>query len=449
MDNIHSSWDDTEAVVMALELSDPNQPYSCSSWGNQFDNSEPLIVNGGSPYFHWWGMFESTYVPANAFIDHKMRVHHKTNSLSYATANSKIKEMLEDCGECRVGDEVIEDFSESNQSYQEFCCETFGGIYYDTGTLEWDEYYCVDSESTWVSLCGGCVGTSDSDGDGTADECDDCYNSSGDINEDMTIDILDVVNAVNIILNGGINSSNYTECQLLNANFNQDSLINVLDIIQIINTILGQGLNSIHADTSSPAYVSLNSVNDDLVLNISSSSDFTGIEITFNSNSLLPVSIDDNRSDIQVSTNLYDNTQKILIFSLENLPFDGNSVNISINGCSTLGPKDIDIVVSSRAGTNIPVSHTAVEVDSFTMKNLYPNPFNPVTKLSYDVEKAGNLRISVFNILGQEVAELYNEHQSFGSHSLLWNASNMASGVYYINLELNGQSETNKVMLIK
>ena len=67
MDNIHSSWDDTEAVVMALELSDPNQPYSCSSWGNQFDDSEPLIVNGGSPYFHWWGMFESTYVPANAF----------------------------------------------------------------------------------------------------------------------------------------------------------------------------------------------------------------------------------------------------------------------------------------------------------------------------------------------------------------------------------------------
>ena len=163
----------------------------------------------------------------------------------------------------------------------------------------------------------------------------------------------------------------------------------------------------------------------------------------------MPVSIDNNRSDIQVSTDLYNNTQKILIFSLENLPFDGNSVNISINGCSTLGPEDIDIVVSSRGGTYIPIAHTAVEVDSFTMKNLYPNPFNPVTKLSYDVEKAGNLRISVFNILGQEVAELYNEHQSFGSHSLIWNASNLASGVYYINLELNGQSETSKVMLIK
>ena len=45
--------------------------------------------------------------------------------------------------------------------------------------------------------------------------------------------------------------------------------------------------------------------------------------------------------------------------------------------------------------------------------------------------------------------KLYNDYQSFGSHSLIWNASNMASGVYYINLDLNGQSETNKVMLVK
>ena len=88
MDNIHSNWGDEEAVAMALELSDPNQPYSCATWGGQFDDSEPLIVNGGSPYYHWWGMFEDTYVPANAFIDHKMRLHYKTNSLSYATANS-------------------------------------------------------------------------------------------------------------------------------------------------------------------------------------------------------------------------------------------------------------------------------------------------------------------------------------------------------------------------
>ena len=91
MDNIHANWHDTPEVAMALELSDPNQPYSCTSWGNEFDDSEPLIVNGGSPYYHWWGLFEDMYVPAHAFIDHKMKVHHKTNSLSLNAVSSWVE----------------------------------------------------------------------------------------------------------------------------------------------------------------------------------------------------------------------------------------------------------------------------------------------------------------------------------------------------------------------
>ena len=87
-------------------------------------------------------------------------------------------------------------------------------------------------------LCEGCSGTIDSDGDGLADECDDCFNMSGDTNEDAIVDILDIVTVVNIILNGGINSSQYTLCELTNANYNGDALINVLDIIQVINIIL-------------------------------------------------------------------------------------------------------------------------------------------------------------------------------------------------------------------
>ena len=47
---------------------------------------------------------------------------------------------------------------------------------------------------------------------------------SGDTNDDMTIDILDIVSVVNIILNGGMNSSNYTECELADANYNADAL---------------------------------------------------------------------------------------------------------------------------------------------------------------------------------------------------------------------------------
>ena len=356
--------------------------------------------------------------PSTVWIDHNMVVYDKMNNAGSWSVGSRIDAMFEACEEAGLCGNADAD---------------------GDGFLADDDNCPNDYNPTQA----------DSDLDGLGDVCDDCHNSVGDVNEDMIIDILDIVNVVNIVLSGGINSSNYTECQLSNANFNEDSLINVLDIIQIINTILGQGLNSIHVDVNNPAYVSLNSSDDNLILNISSSTDFSGIEITFNSNSLLPVSINENRSDIQISTDLYNGIQKILIFSLENIPFTGNNLNISINGASILGPEEIDIVVASRTGESIPISHTAVEVDSFTMKNIYPNPFNPVTKLSYDIEKAGNLKISVYNILGQEVAELYNDYQSFGPHSMIWNASSMASGVYYIKFDLNGQIETSKVMLVK
>ena len=136
MDQIHDQWEEVEAVGMAIEMSDPNQPHSCAAWGNQFNDSdfEPTIVNGGSPYYDWWGMFETTYVPAHAFIDHNMKVHYKTNSMSAYTANTKIEEMLEDCGQCYVDGNLCEEYG------QEDCCEYFGGTFhgYDEG-LDFDE----------------------------------------------------------------------------------------------------------------------------------------------------------------------------------------------------------------------------------------------------------------------------------------------------------------------
>jgi len=177
MDNIHANWDDTPEVAMALELSEPGQPYSCSTWGNQFDQSEPLIVHGGSPYYDWWGMFETMYVPAHAFIDHNMTVYYKTNTLGSYTANQKIEEMLEDCGECYIDDVLIEDGGSSSQSYQGFCCEEFGGTYYDDG--DWDEFYCEGSDATWIRYCGN----PDGDNDGFTSDNDNCPNDTTHLNQ--------------------------------------------------------------------------------------------------------------------------------------------------------------------------------------------------------------------------------------------------------------------------
>ncbi len=84
-------------------------------------------------------------------------------------------------------------------------------------------------------LCEPCSGTEDSDGDGIADECDDCNNMPGDINDDLTVNVLDIVTTVNIVLNIYEGS----DCEISDADMNLNGSINILDIILIINLVLG------------------------------------------------------------------------------------------------------------------------------------------------------------------------------------------------------------------
>ena len=187
-----------------------------------------------------------------------------------------------------------------------------------------------------------------------------------------------------------------------------------------------------------------------MVINVTSDTDITGVEVSFYTEQLLDVAIEHGRSDVQLHTDIYNGIQKVIVFSIDNVPFTNNELNVNIeNGSSLLNAEDLDVVVASRLGSSVPVSYTEIEAKSFELDNIYPNPFNPSTTIQYNVEKAGNLQISVYNILGQRVTELYNGHQSYGEHMLRWDATNMSSGVYYINMELNGQVENNKVMLIK
>ena len=66
------------------------------------------------------------------------------------------------------------------------------------------------------------------------------------------------------------------------------------------------------------------------------------------------------------------------------------------------------------------------------------------------VNHNGNMKIVAYNLLGQEVAELYNGYQSVGVYNILWSPENLASGVYYVNITHdNGQVENMKAVLLK
>ena len=86
---------------------------------------------------------------------------------------------------------------------------------------------------------------------------------------------------------------------------------------------------------------------------------------------------------------------------------------------------------------------------SFNLSQNYPNPFNPTTIINYELPVTGNVRLSVFDVLGREVQTLVNERQSAGTHSVQFNASTLPSGIYFYRLESGINHETRKLLLLK
>jgi hypothetical protein len=81
----------------------------------------------------------------------------------------------------------------------------------------------------------------------------------------------------------------------------------------------------------------------------------------------------------------------------------------------------------------------------------YPNPFNPTTKIGYRVSGPGSswVKLSVYDILGREVAVLINEHKSAGEYEVKWDAANFPSGVYMYRLTAGDYVESKRMILLK
>jgi hypothetical protein len=105
---------------------------------------------------------------------------------------------------------------------------------------------------------------------------------------------------------------------------------------------------------------------------------------------------------------------------------------------------NVNLVSGSAVEDNAPVV-----VSGFELDQNYPNPFNPSTSISYSVTKTSQVSLTVYNLVGKEIATLVNEVQPAGLHVVNFDASDLTSGVYFYTLRADGQSLTNKMMLMK
>ncbi len=85
----------------------------------------------------------------------------------------------------------------------------------------------------------------------------------------------------------------------------------------------------------------------------------------------------------------------------------------------------------------------------FTLAQNYPNPFNPSTKITFTIPSEGNATVKIYNSLGQMVATLFDGYLTAGLHEMVWNAREMASGMYIYSVTYKNQTLNKRMMLVK
>jgi hypothetical protein len=85
----------------------------------------------------------------------------------------------------------------------------------------------------------------------------------------------------------------------------------------------------------------------------------------------------------------------------------------------------------------------------FLLSQNYPNPFNLSTKITYSVDQPCHVKLSVYNVMGQEVVTLVNKAMNAGSHSVTFNGQDLSSGIYFYRMQINDRIITKPMMLTK
>lgn len=330
-----------------------------------------------------------------------------------------------------------------------------------------------------------------------------CYAQDvlGDLNGDGIVSILDVIFESNCILSA-------TTCDAT-FDLSQEGNIDILDITTMIDIVLGGSgsiCNSDNLETITIYYYLCGSA--ELYglpessnycfesINFSNGSAVYGLQITTSraASNITPLQID----GFEVNYNmLSDDTLRTIIFNFvgEAIPSGvdiimknsseaisnhhqdeeiGNDfINILASGSCSYIPITLEVIgcqdetacnystIATNSGyCSYPeenyncigelLSNDKLTIlDNYSIYNIYPNPFNPTTTISFAIPEFGLTTITAYNINGRQLETLTNEVLSIGNYSINWNASDYPSGVYLIRMVSGDFTHTQKVVLVK
>jgi hypothetical protein len=248
-------------------------------------------------------------------------------------------------------------------------------------------------------------------------------NVVGDVNSDYSLNVLDLIWVVGYILG----NQDFDDVQQTIADVDQNGSIDILDIVQLMVIIIDENSRVASNESEITIYKHANKLvqNNDLLI-------AHDITISHDEN------IEINLADAMVADMTSDGyeTRIIILDPKEDVLFttDGAFEIVEMVSASDLGYLTLNTI-------EVPTE--------FEVTSAYPNPFNPQTTIKFGLPEASAVKVSIYDINGRMVDELVDENLDAGFHSYIWSPSDVSSGVYIVHVLTQVGMDSQKIMLMK
>ena len=128
---------------------------------------------------------------------------------------------------------------------------------------------------------------------------------------------------------------------------------------------------------------------------------------------------------------------------------DSGSVYVGGSSVTSNGFDYLALKYRQQEGTGIIAAPTSKVPKGYVLYQNFPNPFNPTTTIRYSLPTSAFVSLKLFGVLGNEIATLIDGLQRAGPHSIEFDATDLASGVYFYRLQAGGFNDTKKLILLK
>ena len=264
----------------------------------------------------------------------------------------------------------------------------------------------------------------------------------GDFNTDGVLDVADIVGIINVI----INQAEYSEH--VSLDLNADGVISVTDIVAFVTMLLDADLGRqivwyyngeewVHDNMRGEVVSQSTIYNNSNDLSIYSNGDIAGIQLEVEGDYSI------NNNYIPEGWSMHYSNNVILMYSLDGSHLTQNKLFEYTGDLTITNSLIVDWYGGQTTSEHIEAPSTYKLIESF------PNPFNPSTNIKFTLPEESNVNISIYNIHGKLIEELYEGVSLPGVKQLQWDASQQSSGIYFVKMMSNKYKETQKITLIK